>query len=111
MPAAARADRRYRLRFGAVDGCCRVRLDDREIGAQLRPTVEMWNLPFEFDIGSALGSGWNHRFVVQVVEDRAAAGFCQPVRCESVALSAPPWPRPVRSCLNRLSGLRPLAEY
>jgi len=78
-----------------VDGCCRVWLDVREIGAQLRPPEEMWNKPFEFDVGGALASDRNHRLVVRVVKDRRAAGIWKPVRFEPVAQAAPPSPRPV----------------
>jgi len=89
VPAAARAGRSYRLCFGAVDGCCRVWLDGREIGAQLRPPEEMWNKPFEFDIGDALASDRNHRLVVRVVKDRNAAGIWKPVHFEPVDEASP----------------------
>jgi len=95
VPAAARAGRRYRLCFGAVDGCCRIWLDGREIGAQLRPPEEMWDQPFGFDVGDALASGLNHRLVVRVVKDKREAGVWKPVRFEPVDEAAPPAPQPV----------------
>jgi len=71
---------RFYLLFGAVDGCCRVWLDGREIGAQLRPPEEMWDKPFAIDLGTdAVKPGATHRLVVMVNKQSAAAGIWKPV--------------------------------
>ncbi len=66
------------LRFGAVDGICRIWLDGEQTGAQLEPPEFMWNRPFFVGAGK-LTQGRTHRLVVRVAKESHGARIWKPV--------------------------------
>jgi hypothetical protein len=72
------------LRFGAVDGVCRVWLDGKSVGSQLEPPSIMWDKPFFLDLGDAVKPGKKHRLVVKVVKEILGAGIWKPVEIAEI---------------------------
>ena len=72
-------DKRYVLRFGAVDGRCWIWLDGKLIGSQQEPPPMMWDKSFVIDLGDALKQRKKHRLTVKVVKENYGAGIWKPV--------------------------------
>lgn len=67
------------LRFGAVDGTCRVYLDGELIGEQSEPPEKMWDRAFVINLGRRWRAGQSHRLAVSVTKAAYSAGMWKPV--------------------------------
>jgi len=76
--------RRIFVRFGSVNGTCRVWLDGKPVGERTIDPAYVKNFPRALDLTGVLRPTASHRIVVQVAGASADAGLTQPVeRCLS----------------------------